>query len=163
MYSRLGTSIFEFCKVYKKTNATEFHFFQVLAWNFTREWPPWKVFPLNFPKGIVKNTCEQLPLDFIWCLWCWLWRFFLEMLSQPTFVAQSQQRKFHQNNVWNLFKVNNKGARTASLTWNKYMSAIFVCLVIQFLTGYQNCSTIIKNQRVYYKKILFVNKLVLPY
>ena len=33
--------------------------------------------------------------------------------GQPTFIFQNQQSK-HQNNIWNLFKVNKKDTRTAS-------------------------------------------------
>ena len=49
-------------------------------------------------------------------------------------LAQSQQCK-HQDNVWNLFKINNKVTRMTLMT-------LLWCLYCQLLTDFTHCSTV---------------------
>ena len=47
----------------------------------------------------------------------WVRLYLFNLLTPPSrhLLAQSQQQK-HQNNVWNLFKVNHKDTRATSIT-----------------------------------------------
>ena len=76
------------------------------------------------------NECNSMPTKkilgprpwlLLWCFYCWpqtgMWLLHPSTKTQTSrhLLVQSQQWR-HQNNVWNLFQVNNKDNRTMSLT-----------------------------------------------
>ena len=79
---------------------------------------------------------RTLPKCYMSCFLEHLWTIACIKDWLPTWhlLVQSQQCK-HQDNVWNLFKINNKVTRMTSMT-------LLWCLYCQLLTDFTHCSTV---------------------